>query len=140
MDLGRFQKGDRVPLRVAPVDGAGNAVEPDAAPTATVRDPGGDPVLTRPLPLVERGVIAFGMGLFLGVNFATLGTYSVAYAWDYGEGAGQGAASDTFELIAGGDEGGAVVSMAHIDRPEAGYVVAQLASGKLVQGRDPRLE
>jgi hypothetical protein len=55
-------------------------------------------------------------------------------------GQAKGTASDTFDLIAGGDEGGAVVSMFAIDRPEARYVVGQLASGKLVQGRNPRLQ
>jgi hypothetical protein len=140
MDLGRYQKGDYLGLVVHTVDGDGQAVEPDLSPMATIRDPGGDPVKVLPLPLVGREPGVFGMAFFLGLPFGSLGTYTVTYAWDYAEGAGQGTASDTFEVIAGGDEGGAVVSMCHIDRPEAGYVVAQLASGKLVQGRNPRLE
>lgn len=140
MDRGRFQTGDSIGLVVGTVDGGDRPVEPDAAPVATIRDPDGAPVAAVPLPRLGRDPTVFGMNYFLGLRFATLGTYSVAYAWDYGEGTASGAAADAFELIAGGDSGGAVIAMSHIDRPEAGYVVAQLASGKLVQGRDPRLE
>jgi hypothetical protein len=140
MDLGRFQKGEKVPLQVSTVDGSANPVEPDAAPLVVVRDPANAVVASLRLPRVGTAFDQYGMAHFLGVLFATLGTYQVSYSYDYAEGTGQGTASDTFELIAGGDEGGAVVAMFHIDRPEARYVVGQLASGKLVQGRNPRLQ
>lgn len=140
MNLGRFQRGEKIPLAVQVVDGSANPVEPDAAPLATITDPSNATLASVRLPLAGSGMGQFGMAYFLGILFSSLGTYQVTYSYDYAEGTGQGTASDTFEVIAGGDEGGAVVSMFHIDRPEARYVVGQLASGRLVQGRNPRLQ
>jgi hypothetical protein len=42
-------------------------------------------------------------------------------------------------VVPGGDPGGAVISVFAHDRPESGYVLAQLGGGKLVQGRNPRI-
>lgn len=139
MDLGRYQRGQKVPIGVNAVDGSSNPVEPDEAPVATIRDPASNVVATLALPRVAPSRTSFGAGFFLGVLFQTLGTYQVSYAYTFAEGTGQGSASDSFEVIAGGDEGGSVVAMFSLDRPEARYVVGQLGCGKLAQGRNPRL-
>jgi hypothetical protein len=66
-----------------------------------------------------------------------LGRYRVEYRYTSG---GQPWASLAYlEVIPGGDPNGAVISMFAYDRPESNYVLAQLGSGKLVQGRSPRL-
>lgn len=138
MSLGRYQKGHTVVLGFAVTDADGLPTLPDVAPVATVRDPGGNSLSTLEMYFTGRPW-DFQFRLFLDVNFAPLGTYSVSYSVPYGEGTATATGSDTFHVIAGGDEGGAVISMFGIDRPEARYVVAQLASGRLVQGRNPKL-
>lgn len=132
-DLGRFQLGDFVPLAVLTVDHTGFPTMPDAAPVATVADGSGTAVATLKLALLNVAT-QFGLPWFLGVG-ATLGTYTVQYAFTVAGHAGT--ATDTFEVIPGGDPGGAIISMFAFDRPEATYVVAQLTSGLLVQGRNP---
>lgn len=133
-DLGRFQLGQSVPLAVATVDGQGAPASPDAAPTAAITGPSGDPVATVELAMAgdDRH---FALPFFLGLSLP-LGTYGVAYSYLI-LGAAM-AASATFTVIPGGDTGGAIISMFAFDRPEARYVVAQLESGRLVQGRNPR--
>lgn len=135
MDLGRFQLGQNVIFGLATNDASGNPIAPDAAPTATVTYPNGSSA--GPIKLaMNTGPTTFSIGWFLSADFA-LGTYTVSY--QFRAGSYQGTGSDTFEVIAGGDQGGCIISMYAYDRPEARYVVAQLDSGNLVQGRNPRL-
>jgi hypothetical protein len=44
-----------------------------------------------------------------------------------------------FDLVPGGDSGGAVIALHATDRPEGRAVVAQLASGRLALGRNPHI-
>lgn len=134
MDLGRFQQGQQVTLGIATVDGSGNPVAPNAAPTVTITPPTGSPFTLK--LAMNGGSTAFSLPVFLGLSFG-LGTYSVAYSYQAGAFAGSG--SDTFEVIAGGDPGGAVISLCSFDRPEARYVVAHTTAGLILQGRNPQL-
>lgn len=135
MNLGRFQPGQRVLLGVSTVDGSANPAWPDSAPVATITDSNNDTIWTGKIAL-DGDQYHFSLNVFLGIAYS-VGTYQVAYAW-----AVNGTpvtATDTFDVIAGGDIGGAVVSMYGYVRPESTYVVAQLDSGNIVQGRNPRL-
>lgn len=134
MNLGRFQQGQTVQLHVTTVDEDGNAAQPDAAPIATFKDSNSEVVAAVKMPMF-LGPVSFLLSIFLGVEFP-LGTYTVEYSWSIGD--FTGSASDTFFVIHGGDVGGRVISMFAYDRPEARYVVAQLSSGNLVQGRNPK--
>lgn len=132
--LGRYQVGQAVPLAVTPLDGGGFATQPDAAPVATVTAPGGAVLGPFKLAMVADPT-HFALAFFPGVGLP-LGTYAVAYACLV---AGQASTiAGSFDLIPGGDPGGAVVGLFSYDRPEARFVVAQLASGRLVQGKNPR--
>ena len=136
MDLGRFQPGQIVGIGVSTVDAADAPAWPDAAPVATITDGDNNVVWTGKIALDPNRAYRFSLSVFLGVPYS-LGTYQVGYAWSIG--AFSGTASDTFEVIHGGDVGGRIIAMYAYDRPEARYVVAQLTSGNIVQGRNPRL-
>lgn len=135
MYLGRFQPGGVVKIRVATTDGSSNPVTPDAAPVATIRDPSNAVIFTGKMAM-DGGTQVFSLNIFLGLPYP-LATYTVGYSWSVGGFNGTG--SDTFDVIHGGDIGGRIISMYAYDRPEARYVVAQLTSGNIVQGRNPRL-
>lgn len=135
MDLGRFQPGQNVLIGVSTVDGSDNPAWPDVAPIATITDSNNDTIWTGKLAL-DGGAFHFSLSVFVGIAYS-VGTYSVSYQWTV-----DGAvvtAQDRFDVVAGGDIGGAVISMYAYVRPESTYVVAQLSSGNLVQGRNPRL-
>jgi hypothetical protein len=133
--LGRFQIGQTVPLAVVPVDSGGFPSPPDSAPVATVQDPSNTTVGILKMAL-GGDPEHFAIGFFLRGGLA-LGTYQVTYAYRV-NGASLGE-TGSFDVIPGGDPGGAVIAMVGYDRPEARYVVAQLASGRLVQGKNPRV-
>lgn len=126
--LGRFQLGDVVVLEVLP------GFVPDAAPVMTVKD-GSDATIVTAKMAMNGGPTAFSLPLFLGSLFA-VGTFSVTYS--YAVAGVTGSASDSFDVVAGGDPGGRVIAMTAYDRAEAQYVVVQMASGYLMQGRNPR--
>lgn len=126
--LGRFQLGDVVTTEVLP------GSPPDAAPVATIKNGIGVTIATAKMAM-NGGPTAFSLPLFLG-NLFTVGTFSVTYS--YAVGGIPGSASDSFDVVAGGDPGGRVIAMTAYDRPEAQYVVVQMASGYLMQGRNPR--
>ena len=73
----------------------------------------------------------------LDAGSVALGTYSVSTA--YAIGGVPATQASTFQVVAGGDSGGEIISLFEYDRPEGRYVLAQLGSGRLVQGRDPYL-
>jgi hypothetical protein len=49
-------------------------------------------------------------------------------------------ASGSFDVVAGGDSGGRVMSLHSVDRPEARGLIAQVSSGRLVLGSNPTLD
>jgi hypothetical protein len=135
MNLGRFQLGQFVKLGLPIVNGGGSPVAPDSAPTATITSPSN--VTGAPFKLaMDGGPLAFSLPVQLGLSFA-LGTFSVSYT--YKVNGVTFTSGDTFNVIAGGDPGGGIIAMSFYDRPEARYVVTQLTSGRIVQGRNPSL-
>lgn len=139
MDLGRYQLGQWVTLGTVVMDGSGKPVVPAAAPVASITGPQGFS-MTLPMAALPEAVssypvgTAFGSLLFLDSSFI-FGIFGVRYSVS-----GQSIADpDSFTIIGGGDPGGRVISMHAYDRPEATYVIAQLDSGLIVQGKNPRL-
>jgi hypothetical protein len=129
-NLGRYTKGQRVPLLLVP------SSMPDATPIATIIGPDDSTLAALGMPLGPDGR-CFLLRLFMGEPYESMGTYRVTYSYFV---AGQPVGSeDTFDRIAGGDAGGRVIAMVSVERPEARYVVAQLDSGRVVQGQNPRL-
>jgi hypothetical protein len=78
----------------------------------------------------------FGKPRMIGEDYP-LGTLSVKAAYSV---SGVPASQDaTLYVVDGGDSGGSVISLLGHTRPDAAYIVAQLSSGVLVQGRNPHL-
>lgn len=126
--LGRYQLGDIVSTELI------IGVSPDAAPTLTVTDHSDAAIVTAKMAM-NGGSTSFALPLFLGSLFS-IGTFSVTYS--YAVGGSPGMASDSFDVVAGGDPGGRVIAMTAYERPGAQYLVVQMASGYLMQGRNPR--
>ena len=127
--LGRFQPGQNVPISVT------TTAPPDRPPIAVVRDPNGNVVATIALAM-RGGNLVFGCDFFLG-SAAILGTYTIGYS--YVVAGTPGTATGSFDVIIGGDLGGAVIALYAYARPEAQYVVAQLSSGMLAMGKNPSI-
>lgn len=139
MDLGRYQHGQWIVLRVVVLDNLGRPVVPASSPVALLTGASG-PSVSVPMWSVPEAVSTYPSGtafqalLFLNSSF-NLGIYGVEYLIS-----GDSIAEpDVFTVVGGGDSGGRVVSMYAYDRPEATYVIAQLDSGLIVQGKNPRL-
>lgn len=139
MFRGRFQQGEFVPLTVACINAAGAPVAPDAAPTVNVYGPTGTKILAaKPIPTMDRfGTVGlFGWGLFLN-DLYPAGHYTAAYKW--ASGAFAGGDLDWFEIAAGGDPKGSLISLYWFEQPQAGHVIQELDSGRLAIGNNPYL-
>jgi hypothetical protein len=137
MYRGRFQLGFEVPLGVLCVNGSDTPVAPTAAPLMEVYSASAL-VLSKRIPPLDRAAVTglFQYGLFLGPLFST-GAHTVVYHW--ASGGTSYASADTFEIIPGGHQDGAVISLYFYERPGARFLVQQLDAGKLVRGRNPRV-
>lgn len=139
MDLGRYQLGQWVSLSFVSQDNLGHPTVPADLPVGLVTGPGGFSYQV-PLSAIPESIsslpkgTAFSATVFLDAAYP-LGIFSVVYA------VGQQTTSqaDSFTIVDGGDPGGRVVSMHAYDRPEATYIIGQLDSGLIVQGKNPRL-
>jgi hypothetical protein len=127
-NLGRFRRGDWVPAFFT-LEG-----HPDAPPVLTIRDDAGNVVDSSSIPIASG--LQFGMPVLVGIDYPleTL-RMQVAYAVD---GVPHAQYVD-FDAVPGGDSGGSVISLFGYSFPRSRYILAQLASGTLVQGRNPRL-
>lgn len=136
--LGRYQLGVEVPLSVRTTNSAGSAALPAACPSIDVYSDSAKVVSGKQIPISDRyGVTAlFRHGLFLSQLY-TAGRYEVAYRWVIGS--YEGGQVDTFEVLAGGDGDGSVISMYHLRKPQASWIVQQRDSGKIMKGRNPRV-
>jgi len=128
VNLGRRQKGQTITFAV---DTLGT---PDNPPIASVVGPDNALFGAFDLPLVVQSN-QFGRSVLLAGALA-LGTFLVTYTWTLA-GAPQSMV-EKFDLVGGGDSGGGVIALCYYERPEARYLLAQLAAGKLVQGRNPK--
>lgn len=136
-DLGRYTLGQSVPLALVARDPGGAPAPQATPPTATVyHGPTGAVAFAGPLlPLDRAGPgLVFGEALRVGAGTG-LGKFFVVYR--FRAGASPGLATASFTVVGGGDAGGGVISLYSLDRPEASYVLGQLAGGSLVQGQNP---
>jgi hypothetical protein len=138
--LGRFQAGAVVPLRVWTVDRSTNGPTlPDQAPWLRVYGPGG--VTAQFIPRMPTDDFWGILGLFrwplrLGVGLP-VGTYAVVYSYLVNRRIH--VVRDQFEVVGGSDASGTVISLFCQRHPETTYVLAQLDSGRLVLGRNPKV-
>ena len=129
--MSRYQRGSVVLLAVNP------ASKTDRLPVATITTPSGTTLAVVPIPLSPgSGPLTYVARFRLPAGLA-LGTYGVSIS--YAIAGTQTTSSASFDLAPGGDSGGEIISMFGYDRPEGRYVLAQLGSGRLVQGLNPYL-
>lgn len=136
---GRYQLGQHLPIMVLARGSDETPGVPTDTPRATIYSPAGAVVMFFDLPVVDRysQTGLFGMPLRLGADFATTGLYRAEY--HYLIGSYYGIEEDGFEIVAGGNADGSVISMYYYDRPHAKFIVQELDSGKLRQGRNPTI-
>jgi hypothetical protein len=136
MYRGRIQLGNEVFVGLLCTDANKIPFAPLEAPTMDVWSSSGL-VLTKALPAVDQTFITglFGYRLFLGSLFNT-GQYRVFYR--YRNGSYDFMDFDTFEVVPGGDPGGAVIAMYPFRTPGANCLIQQLDGGTIVRGKNPR--
>lgn len=128
--------GDHFDCRVQCTTSTGAAVAPNACPTITITGPT-SPVTSKKIPPQDPtgapGLFFYRQ--FLGNNFA-VGTYTVSYAWTAS--AYSGSASETFDVVAGGDGGGQFISAFYLKRPFADFLLGQTDGGLVDRVKNPR--
>lgn len=127
--LGRFQRGDRVVVDVP------TTILPDSHPVCAVMASGGGSVGAFVMAF-NPDIPGFRVTLRLGPEYG-LGIYNLTVTYAV---AGMGySVASAFEVVAGSDPSGPIISLYSYDRPEGRYVLAQLGGGRLTQGRNPKL-
>jgi hypothetical protein len=121
--LGRFRLGDVVPIPFTPT------APPDAPPEATISGPAAEQV--RPMATWDGGQTFFCHERL--TQPYDVGAHAVAVT------SSAGRADYTFDVVEGGDRGSTVIALHHVSGPGGSQVLAQLASGQLVLGRNPHL-
>lgn len=144
--LSRTQLGKHLGLRCVTLNSSRAAAAPTDCPTITIFDSSFTTVLAaKKIPAVDPGRYTgvFHYWLFVGNNphvpleqpFAA-GRYFVRYDWTIS--GTTYSKVDTFDVIAGGHQNGAVIAMEAFDRPHSRFMVMQLDNGHLVAGRNPK--
>lgn len=136
MHFGRFTLGQFAPLTCVCTNGSGTPAAPTYAPTVKVYDSTGTRVLSALMPPLDRygATGAFSYELRLGSSYA-VGSYMVSMSWVI-SGTTYSAAGN-FEVVAGGDADGAVVSMVELRKPHGNWLVQRLDSDQRVLARGP---
>ncbi len=136
INFGQFRQGDLVSLPLVTRTAAGVATAPSAHPAARIYDSAGALVAAALVPPLDRykqtGLFAwrlqldgdFPAGLYGVVMFFTVAGVALCE-------------EGVFEVIAGGSEEGAVVSMTSYERPHAKFLVRQFDDGTRGLGRNP---
>jgi hypothetical protein len=142
--LGRFRVGDSVPIVLATIRADGTIGTPTAPPQVRIVPLGpGAPGFswTFPLPLWQAPNL-FRSAFLITASAPPYGRlprgrYTVRLTWqDNGQVRMETASFDVGDL---GDDGGGVIALHQVRRGARSTVVAQLSSGVLVAGSNPRL-
>jgi hypothetical protein len=135
MFFGRHQLGDEIMIQVVCLDASDVPVMPTSAPSMDVWL--GSTLVYSGLLMfpTERAIVT---GLFmrpLRLANISLGTYSCVIRWQTGS--FDGVALASFQVVAGGDSDGNCIAMTHFTTPTGKFLVRQLDSGKIRQGKNP---
>ena len=137
MYLGRYFQGQTLNVTVRTLDENDTPGTPDNPPYIDLRDDSG---LVRQVqaPIVDRYTVTglFVYPLFLDSSFPA-GRYSATHF--YRVGTHSTLDVDYFEVIAGGDPEGAIVSQHYWQRPEATYLVQETEGESLLLRRNPAI-
>jgi len=135
MYLGRFFTGEILPLVFQCADANGTPTVPSNAPYIDLRGSGGQ-ITQVQMPVLDKPNTTglFMYPLLLNSSFTT-GRYSATYFANAG--GYPNLEVDAFEVVAGGDSEGAVITQAFWSRPEASYLVQQTEAGSVLLKRGP---
>lgn len=136
--IGRYQLGDWVPLRIQATNGSLTPTLPDDCPLMAVYSAAGSKVVEKKIPVLERYAVTglFAFRLFLDGSYSA-GSYMVKYQWLISS--APFIEVNTFEIVAGGHVDGSAIASAWYERPHGKFLVRQMDSHKLVEGRNPRI-
>ena len=135
MYLGRYFQGQVVPIYIRTVNADGTPTAPDNPPYIDFRDDSGQ-VLQVQAPIVDRYTVTglFIYPLFLTSSFPA-GRYTATHF--YLASTYNGLDSDVFEVVAGGDPDGAIITQAYWQRPEAVFLIQQTEADNILLRRNP---
>jgi hypothetical protein len=134
--LGRYQKGEIVPLTFATVDASEAQATPDAVPTAMIYRSGAI-VAGLSVPALDDHNLPglFQASLFLEPQFSA-GHYQVVFNWMISSTNYTGQAF--FEVLSSGDPEGGGIALATFRMPGMHYALMQTRSGRITKMRNPR--
>ena len=130
-NLGRYRRGDWVTLAFTLTQ------IPDTIPVAIILDSNSATIATLIMPAACANRLTYSRPVQISLAYA-VGNFSVFY--HYVVSGTPTLQQATFEVVPGGDSGGAVIAIYSLDRPEVRSIVAQLDSGVLVLGRSPTVK
>lgn len=135
MYLGRYFQGQVVPILVQTRNLAGAPTLPDNPPYLDFHGAAGK-IEQFQMPILDRYVVTglFLYPLFLDSTYPE-GRYRATYFYktsDY-----HGVGIYVFEVVAGGDADGSIVTQAYWQRPEASYLVQQTEADAILLRRNP---
>jgi hypothetical protein len=136
MFFGRHQLGEEIVIQAVCRDGDDVPIFPDAAPTIDVWQ--GATLVYSGLPMfpTERTIVT---GLFtrpIRLAGIALGTYNCVIRWR--ESTFNGVSLASFAIVAGGNSDGACIAMTYFSPPNGQFLVRQLDSGLIRQGKNPQ--
>ena len=139
MHFGRHRQGEHVTLFCVTRNAAGTATVPTNAPQAVIFNTAGTKITQFRVPVTDKAgqTGVFTHALRLNSDYGTVGVYSVIFYYNILTFAGVDL--NTFEIVAGGNADGSVIGLYYYDRPHGKFIVRQLDSGTVTQGRNPRL-
>jgi hypothetical protein len=139
MFIGHYVLGQKLPLRIATVNGAGAPVEPDDTPVAAVIDGDGSAVARYQVPARDPHIMSgwFERRVDLHSAYST-GRHTIIYTYfvddlPFGR-------IEEFEVIAGGDGAGTGVGLYYYSQPQADFLLLQTDTGQLKTRRNPRVQ
>ena len=140
MYLGRYFLGQTVHITIRTIDVNGTPTLPDNPPYIDLRS---DSALVTQVqaPILDR-YVATGLFVYpLRLNSSyTTGRYSATHHYYVSGGnAYHGLDVDYFEVVAGGDSDGVIVTQHYWQRPEAVYLIQQTESSNINLKRNPAI-
>jgi hypothetical protein len=138
MHLGRHALGAELCCTFQADNGSKEAVTPSSPPQATVHSAAGATVESHLVPARDRtrSPSLYTLRVNLDGSYSA-GRYMVSFR--YASGGTPRLKAATFDVVAGGDASGAVISQFHLERPHATYIVTKCDSGARKFRRGPYL-
>jgi hypothetical protein len=137
MYIGRYQLGKWIDIYLQVMNGTLSPLLPDAVPAIKIFGPAGI-VLNAKMPIVDKIVSPglFCSRILLGNPFST-GQHAVEMF--YLLSGSPRIVTRNFDIIPAGNPLGQVVGMHYFHQPQGEFVIFQVESGRLLKGKNPRV-